>query len=294
MTGSNDAVTRTAAKKRIKEIALRYLSAFFRSFGSAELYRDVAQQWRGVGLGYLLFALAFLWVPTAITVHFAFTHWIDSESAKVVDQIPVISIRNGQVETDVVTPYFIRTPENMASQRRSAVPYMAVIDLTGRYRSLEDVNALALLTRNSLVLRNSSNETRTYALSAVQSFQMDKVRVRGWLARGRNFVAPCLYVFAVVGSLLYRIAQAVLYGVIGLLFARLTRTDLRFPTLMRLAAVAVTPALVADTLVSLVQIHVPMWPLVCFLLATGYLFFGVKASTAGTSGLSIESGICAG
>jgi len=130
-----------------------------------------------------------------------------------------------------------------------------------------------------LAVRNSPNETRTYNLSTVKSFHLDQGRVRDWLAQGRNWVAPCLYVFVLVASFLYRVAQVGLCGMIGLLFVHFTGTDLRFPTLMRLAAVAITPALIADMLVSLVEIHAPMWPLVCFLLAMGYLFFGIKANT---------------
>ncbi len=257
---------------------MKYVRAFFLSFASAEMYREVARQWRGVGLGYLFLALAVLEAPEAIKIHVGFTRWVDVEAAEVVDQIPAITVTKGEVTTDVETPYFIRNPKLRSNQVSPTAEYLAVVDLTGKYTSLEEVNASALLTRKSLIIRKNPYETQTYDLSQVQSFRMDKARVRGWLGGARNVLALAFYLLVLVFSFLYRIAQIALYGALGLLLARWARAELPYAALMRLAAVAITPALVANTIVVLFVIMVPVWWLICFVLAMGYLFFAVKTN----------------
>ena len=47
---------------------------------------------------------------------------------------------------------------------------------------------------------------------------------------------------------------------------------------MRLAFVAVTPAILADTALSLAKVNVPAWALICLVIAMVYLAVAVKAN----------------
>ena len=250
------------------------------SFYSGELYQDVGRMWRGVGLGYLFVAMAILQLPMAVKIHVGFSHWVESGANEVVDRIPQIAIHHGEVSTNVETPYYIPSPHDPANRVSEASEYLAVIDLTGKYRSLEDVKADILLTKHSLAMRNGNQpgEVRTYDLSGVDGFSMDSARVRGWLNSARLFVAPSFYGFVLLFSFIYRVAQVALYAAVGILFARSVNAALEYPALMRLAAVAVTPPMVLNEAVDLAQIHIPLWYLICLGMAMGYLYFGVKAN----------------
>jgi len=254
------------------------LHPLYMSFYSGELYQDVGRHWKGVGLGYLFLAMAILQAPMAVKIHVGFTKWVATGANDVVDKIPQIHINHGEVSTNVETPYYIVQPRESAS-RVSGAQYLAVIDLTGKYKTLEDVSADILLTRHSVTMKNQ-REVRTYDLSQVESFSVDSARVRGWLNSARYFVAPGFYGFVLVFSFLYRVAQVLLYAAVGILFARSLNAALEYPALMRLAAVAVTPAMILNEVVDLTQIHIPLWSLICLAMAMGYLYFGVKASAA--------------
>ena len=249
----------------------------YMSFYSAELYQDVGRNWKGVGLGYLLLAMALLQLPLAVKIHIGFSKWVESGANEVVDKIPQINIRHGEVSTNVETPYFIPMPQDSAS-RTSAAKYLAVIDLTGQYKSLEDVNTDLLLTKHSLIVRNRPSEVRTYDLSAVESFSVDSARVHGWLNSSRFLVGPAFYGFVLLFSFLYRVAQVALYAAVGIAFARSLNAALAYPALMRLAAVAVTPAMILNEVVDLTPVHIPMWSLLCLAMSLGYLYFGIKAN----------------
>lgn len=266
------------------------LHPLYMSFYSGELYQDVGRKWTGVGLGYLFLAMALLQLPMAAKIHLSFTKWVATGASEVVDKIPRINIRRGEVTTNVETPYYIPASQDPANRIGKTSEYLLVIDLTGKYRSLEDVNADILLTRHSLIVRNRPAEVRTYDLSGVQDFWVDSARIHGWLDASRYFVAPGFYGLVLLFSFLYRAVQVALYAAVGILFARSMTAALEYPALMRLAAVAVTPAMILNEVVSLAQVNIPMWSLICLGIAMGYLYFGVKASAGAAPAAAISPG----
>jgi ABC-type Fe3+-siderophore transport system permease subunit len=96
----------------------------------------------------------------------------------------------------------------------------------------------------------------------------------------RRYLAFFSYPVALAGSYVYRILQALAYACIGLLFANLLKAPLEYPELLRLASVAVTPAVVADTLRGVAGFPSSFtWLFLCFLLAMGYLLFAVRVNS---------------
>lgn len=240
------------------------------SFYSKELYQDVGRNWRGTGFAYLLLLLAICWVPEMYKMQAGMTKFARNEGAAVVKQIPAIAITDGEVSTDVQTPYFIKDPKTGAP--------LAIIDLTGQYTSLADTPAKMLLTKNQLLTKNN-HETKTYDLRNVKSFKLDQARVQGWLDLVRGWLAIILYPVVLVFSYAYRIVQVLFYALIGMLFASAVKAKLPYLTLLRLSAIAVTPAIIIDTVHSLAGVKTPLWWLICFVIAMAYLYFGVKANS---------------
>jgi hypothetical protein len=64
--------------------------------------------WRGTGLLYIFIALLLVWIPTVIRMQVGFSRFAAQEGSRFTQQIPHITIRKGQVSTDVTTPYFIK------------------------------------------------------------------------------------------------------------------------------------------------------------------------------------------
>ncbi|HET7841311.1 MAG TPA: DUF1189 family protein [Terriglobia bacterium] len=246
--------------------------ALILSFYSKPLYHDVAAHWRGTGFAYLLLLLALCWVPEMAKLQVGMTKWVRGEGTQIVKQIPPIDIKDGEVSTGVTTPYFIKDPEKGN--------VIAIIDLTGQYTSLENSPANMLLTKHAFYTRNSASEVRSYDLKNVKSFHLDQTRVQGWLNLAGSWLVVVLYPFALLFSFIYRIAQALIYGLCGLVISRVVKVQLEYLTLLRLAAVAVTPAVILETVRSVGSVHIPYWSLLCFLIAMGYLYFAVTATVA--------------
>ncbi|HXH48661.1 MAG TPA: DUF1189 family protein, partial [Terriglobia bacterium] len=246
-------------------------------------YRDVARKWKGTGLLYLVLLLAICWAVQIIKVQFGITHFAGQEGTNLVKQIPDITISDGEVSTDVQTPYFIKDEKG---------DVVAIIDLTGQYTSLENTTAKMLLTRNHFLVASSRSETRDINLKNVRSFHMDQSRAQGWLKLVQGWFALVLYPFALVFSFIYRAVQALIYALFGMVFAKMLKVTLDYLTLLRLAIVAVTPAIILDTLHSVLSLHTPLWGPICFLIAMGYLVFAIKSNSA-PEGATLEQQVSA-
>ncbi|MHC4394788.1 MAG: DUF1189 family protein [Planctomycetota bacterium] len=253
-----------ASRKIMKKFSIIHVP--FLSFFSKELYIDVGLNWKGTGFAYLLLLLGLCWIPTIIKIYVSASDFVDNEAPALVEQVPEITIVDGEVSIKEPQPYYITSPDSN--------DVLVIIDTTGTINSLEETDALCLLTKTSVIYRQSKFETRTVKLSEVKYLFVDSKRITGWLQTLKKVIVIAMYPFALVGSYVYRIIQALIYAAIGLLFASLCKVTLSYDALLRLAIVAVTPCIIASTVLVLAGVGVP--GLLYLLVALGYLFFGVK------------------
>ena len=244
------------------------------SFYSKSLYRDVAKNWKGVAFAYLLLLLALTWIPVMMQFHYNLSDSVSRDAPQIVNQLPKITITNGEASIDAPVPYSIIDPQSGAQ--------LAVIDTSGQITSLAQTKAFALLTKKNFMMRQKNRvETRVYDLSEIKSFTLDKDSVMSWVLAFKKWFALVAYPFAVGGSFAYRIIQVLLYALIGTLFANILKTTLDYAALVRLSVISVTPVILLNTLRRLMDIHIPFTWLISFMIAMGYLFIAVKA-TSGT------------
>jgi hypothetical protein len=248
------------------------------AFYSRSLYRDVGKHWKGVSFLYLLLLLAICWIPIMFKMHSAVSRYVADEVPKIVRQVPVITIDKGEVSIDGEMPYIITEPE-------SDEPFI-IIDTTGEYASLENTPARVLITKKELIMKKSPSETRTFDLSDIEYLKIDRQTVYGWIETFRDWFAFLLYPFLVIGSYVYRILQVLLYAAIGIAVARNMAVTLDYQSLLSLAIIADTPAIIVNALYNYGDIALPFWWLICFMISMGYLIFGIKANVGDEDTLS--------
>ncbi len=253
----------------MKEYTLLHPLVF--SFFSRSLYRDVAWNWKGLGFLYLLLLLTLAWIPATVALHRRAGALIDQFGPLVAGQVPAITITDGEVSLQEPQPYVIKIPGRDAP--------LAVIDTTGQTSPRDMPGAAIFLTRRELIVRQERGESRVFDLSSIKSFTLDRGKVEACGRLIRRWLAVALYPLLLLGSYVYRILQALLYGALGILFARLEKADLEYPDLVRLSCVAVTPAVVLDTLRGWMGVGTTfLWWFACFAITTAYLFLAVRFS----------------
>jgi hypothetical protein len=246
------------------------------AFYSGDLYQDVAEHWHGVGAGYLLLLVALCWLPLLIKIHVGFAGFASHDAPKIIGQIPPITIDKGKVSTTVDMPYYIKDPDSGRE--------MAIVDTTGQITSLDGRQAKLLLTQSKLITRQSNMEVREYDLSQVQHFEFNREKALDWLMTFKDVFVLILAPFAILFGYIYRMVQLLLYAAIGMAFASMSNVKLEYSVLMRLAAVAVTPAMIINAAYDLWGKGIPFWWLICFAIAMCYLFFAVKSVAAAQAG----------
>ncbi|HEV7681072.1 MAG TPA: DUF1189 family protein [Pyrinomonadaceae bacterium] len=242
------------------------------SFFSKSLYRDVGRNWRGTGLLYLLLVITLLWIPSTIKAHRDFGRFVDNDARQLTEQIPAVRITNGQTSTDAPMPHAIKDPETGAT--------LAIIDTVDTSVEAKNPSVPLILTKTKFIMRKNPNETQIIDLAGVQSFYVDRARVEGWLATARMWFLPVFYSFTVLISFILRGIQILIYALMGLAFAAMLHAKLDYKTLMRLAAIAITPVIILDLLFELMEFRLPGWTLLGIIIGLGYLFFAVKANAA--------------
>jgi hypothetical protein len=240
------------------------------SFYSTDLYRDMALNKEGIGFGYLFLLLAVCWLVLVFSIGNKVSSYFDDYSPGFLAQFPEITIFDGQASIRESQPYYMDDPE-------TGMPF-AVIDTTGSIKSLDETEAVMLLTRNDLIVEKSEMETRSFNLSEMEDMVIDRELLTTWIEATKSYLPVVMYPFALAGSYFYRIVQVLVYALIGLLFASICKTELEYSQLLRLSVVAVTPSIIINTLFWVTGINLPMAGLMFFVLTMVYLFLGIKAT----------------
>lgn len=239
------------------------------SFYSRPLYRYVGLNWRKVSYLYLLLLLAVCLIPTMFKTHALVSDYVLQRAPAIVRQIPVITITKGQVSADVQMPYTIKDPEGKTP--------LIIIDTTGKTNSLQGSPAFVLLTKGNLLLKKGDTETRTLDLSSIDSLVIDQSVAYDWIETFLDYFIFVLYPFALIFSYSLRIIQAMIFTIIGMGLAKSLKVSLKLYSLMSLAIVSMTPAIILDAVHNYIDVTIPSWWLIDFLVALGYLFFAVSS-----------------
>ncbi len=239
----------------------------FMSFFSKALYRDVCFHWKRVGFGYLLLLLIVCWIPRIMKIHSGLNEFVENEVPPMVAQVPTITFKNGEASVDVPQPYMIPDANDV----------IGIIDTTGEITSLNETDAFFLLTKTQLIYKENEYKTETFDLSELGDMVIDQNLINKWIGLIKSWVVPVICVFAIPGSYIFRIIQALIYGAIGLLFANMCKSQRSYASLVRLAVVAVTPVIIVGTVLSMAGLTLPFSGLLGFAAAMGLLYFGVKA-----------------
>jgi hypothetical protein len=209
-------------------------------------------------------------IPAIFKIQSQVSDYLTREGPKIVQQVPLITISKGTVMVTAPMPYVIKDPASNEP--------LIIIDTTGQFTSLSGSDAIALLTKTKLIVKTGPSETQPIDLSEIESLRIDQSKLYEWTEAVRENVGFVLYPVALLISFLFRIIQALLCAAIVVFFARTLKVSLRYQALVSLSMVAMTPAILLDTLVKYIGIGVPLWWLITFLIAMGYLLFAVQAN----------------
>lgn len=240
------------------------------SFYSRKLYRDVARNWGGTAFLYLLLIVA---LSMAVCTYLTQVY-LNQMYVKVTDtfvaQIPVMTVKDGKISTPEKRPYLIKDANNKE--------VVAIIDTTGKYKSLEKSKTPLLITETEIISQPKDNQVRIDKIPENVNFVFAPVVVNEYIKGTFGFAWIFIFPLYVLLMYLYRVIQALIYAVFGRLFGVLVGADISYAQTLFIAMVSITPVIVLLTIKWIANIEVPNVGIWAFVIAMGYLFHGVLAN----------------
>lgn len=236
------------------------------SFFSKPLYRDVAARWKGTNLGYFCLLLALCLVPAVWNLSRSMIQAIDRHSDIYLMQIPPIQLSDGMLTIDAPQPYSI------IEGNRTVL----LIDTTGGIQTLEEADALSLMTQTRLYIHQQGNAPLVYDLKDFNNFTLNQRIAEDLIARIKRLAIPTTYAAIYLGSLLFFMLVALLLGGIACLLAAVQKKSLQYKAGIRIAVVALTPAMVVGGVLATFGRTVPA--LLYIMLTLAYLYIAAGSA----------------
>lgn len=246
------------------------LQALVLAFYSKAFYQDVARNWRGIGLRYLLMLSMISSLPFCYYVYQNMDRWIKI-SAPLVEQIPTVTIQQGEASITQPEPFYIKWTDNGQ--------IFAVIDTTGGITSFDNTTentatARILLTKNKLFTRQAGM-VKEFDLTKTKDAVYTADTVRRFLVNLSYWMTAITLPFVTIMYFLFGLIAILLYAALTKLFIS---TGLNYKATCRLAATAFTPAYLIAMLLTILSIQMPYRWVIFVPLSIGYLIYAIRAT----------------
>jgi hypothetical protein len=243
------------------------IKAIGMSFYSRKLYRDVALNWGGKTLFYLIVLLGLSWIAFTIQLQLALSKGYDLYSTKLVGQVPVMTITKGVLSTPENKPYLIVNPDTHQT--------IAVIDTSGKYTTLDQANASMLVTSTEVISKPKPEEIRTNKIPPSLTMVINPQAINTFLLKFLGFAWLIIFPILLLSSFIYRILEVFIYSILGKIFSLVCGARLSYGQVMQIMMVALTPTIVCATVFEYFNIAFKHQLLFYFLLTMLYLLYGV-------------------
>jgi len=245
--------------------------AVYLSFFSADFYRYVAKNWKGVGYQYLFLLVAIFAAVNAIVIQVMASTMLSPENVNpTLDKWPGVTVDGGKLSIDRASPYVVDFGGSIID-----------FDTTSDAKFPAGKQGL-LVTNSSVHTVGPSGDNSIIELSQYSTFPkmvLDKAMLLSIINLFKTWVGIVIFVFTDLGLLLVCMFQTVFYALAGMIAAKAMNVDLSYSQLVRLTSVALTPVLILDAIIT--RLHpFPGWGFLTIFIAIGFLIFGVYANKA--------------
>ncbi|HSW65068.1 MAG TPA: DUF1189 family protein [Dissulfurispiraceae bacterium] len=245
-----------------------FTDPLYMAFYAREIYRDVARYWRGAGLLYLLSLAALCTIPGMVKLHSQINAFVVDEAPAYVKQLPTLTISQGILSVPENRPYIIQDP--VTSER------VLIVDTSGQFQTLEQAKTKVLVTKSRIIVQTGADPVAVQ-LSQFDDVTLDNRQMFELLEFAGEWFGLAFYPIALAMNYAFRIVQVLIYAFVAMAYGRMLKIALGFGAAMRLTAVALTPMIIAHTLLTFFDHQVPFLWAITFGLSVGYIFFGVRA-----------------
>jgi len=237
------------------------IQAIYKSLYSRGLYRDVYNNWTGLGFVYLLILIAVLLIPVSFKIGHTLNNIVgDSEIdskhnipislVQLIEQFPDMKYKNGEISLDVPQPYVISNPDTGTN--------LVIFDTTGTVKDPADQNSIMLITKRTVMVRENDKIVQRFSIKELlkllkvednKEIVINHLNVMDWVRQGleKIWTVPFTFYFWQMLQFFATFSlRALVFAGIGYFVSRLLNVDVAFRTLIRIASVASTLVIISE------------------------------------------------
>lgn len=95
----------------------------------------------------------------------------------------------------------------------------------------------------------------------------------------KKWIVLVTYLVLIPFGFIFCVLQSLIYGLLGMLIASLSRIQMSYGTLVRLSTIALTPVLLTDSLLKVFDWNIESWSLLAVVITICYLTFAIRANS---------------
>lgn len=260
-------------------------SAMYMSFYSAELYRDVAKNWGAGVVLYLFILLAICWSVLVVKLQPEINTVFIRLANNMSTQIPPFAINKGIVKTPENRPYEIIDPKTKET--------FAIIDTSGRYdrlciamdcqessskKSAPPSSTRILVTQDRVFYADNSDTIKIQALPKSLTMAIEPKLIQKEVVKFVGWSWVILFPILLIFSFAYRLVEALVYAILGKIFAAFGHIPLTYSEVLKITMIAMTPAILLATIFDWFNIVFHLQWFLYFIITMIYLLFGLNVN----------------
>ncbi len=203
-----------------------------------------------------------------------------------------ITIKGGQLSTNVVEPYYIPLPTDLSTSANSKTSShqpknLAVIDTkaTSPLDSFAQYDTSILVTKDYLISQKSTGQVTVQKLSSLPDTVINQAKISDWITKLHPFLLifiPLMiigiiigaFIFTVIGNLIFLL----IYSLVVWLVQKIRKTGMTYGQSYKLGFYAITLPLALDLVFGLCSFYLPWYvDAVVFLVVIFVNIRGIKA-----------------
>lgn len=261
-----------------------HFQTFVRSFYLKNVYRDVLRNWEGYGFLYIFTVLILIWIPLSFIHSNQISNYFNENSTYIVPgtnqnynsiiqiiagQMPEMRVSDGEISIDKEMPYIITSTEGDP---------LIIIDTTGKTRSIKDSKAFLLFTRNQIIFKNERGHEEAVAIPKFTNDSLNgatllKLSERIWM------LPWIIYPLNIIQDFFSLAIRAFAIAMIGIIMCSTLNMQIPFKDLVRLTAIASTPAIVVKSINTVMEKSIFAYPeVIQIILTMFYLYAAIEAN----------------
>ncbi len=240
------------------------LRALFLGFLNPRTYADACYRWLGVGFGLLMLLILLGTIFLTWRATTGLNGFLQDDLPEITRQIPEIRFIDGTATTPRSKRYEIVEPGTGAT--------IAIIDTSVAEIPADLGGAQAFIGKHALTVQKNELEQRTYSYSEWESFTLDDEFIAKATELTKTWAPWVMAPFIFIGMLIARSIQWLFFGLPIMLYMNARKVVGDYSTSLRLSALAMTPVVIVDILLSALSQSIPFagWAFMGAVILVGF------------------------